>query len=35
MKIYLCSKVKYILDEIKEDLSNFKNKLNLLYAEFS
>lgn len=26
MKIYLCSKVKYILGEIKEDLSNFKNK---------
>ncbi len=26
MKVYLCSKVKYILGEIKEDLSNFKNK---------
>lgn len=26
MRVYLCSKVKYILGEINEDLSNLKNK---------
>ena len=26
MKIYLCSKVKYILGEISDDLSNIQNK---------